>query len=142
MRLEDAVSMRRSQTNRPLVLVVDDDPRHGQLLNLLEENLEIKVFNVHSCEEALKAVKKNSFDLVLMDYSMPDKNGIDCTKCLKKVFVENSQTPSIIAVTGHASESVKQICLDSGMDDFIAKPFTINALQAIIDKHLPVLEDN
>ena len=126
----------RSQNARPLVLVVDDEPRHGQLLNLLEENLAIRVFNVHSCEEALNAVKENQFDLILMDYSMPEKNGIDCVKCLKKVITDADALP-VIAVTGHASDEVKAICLNSGMDDFLAKPFTINALQAMIDKHLP-----
>jgi two-component system sensor histidine kinase/response regulator len=133
--------MRRSQTSRPLVLVVDDDPRHGQLLNLLEENLEIKVFNVHSCEEALSAVKENSFDLILMDYSMPERDGVECTKCIKEIF-GGSQILPIIAVTGHASDEVKQICLESGMDDFLTKPFTINALQAMIDKHLESNVDN
>jgi len=133
--------MRRSQNNRPLVLVVDDDPRHGQLLNLLEENLAIKVFNVHTCEDALTAVKENSFDLILMDYSMPERDGIECTKCLREIFATAEILP-IIAVTGHASDEVKQICLDSGMDDFLAKPFTINALQAMIDKHLDLNADN
>ncbi|MDR3612438.1 MAG: response regulator [Candidatus Obscuribacterales bacterium] len=133
--------MRRSQNSRPLVLVVDDDPRHGQLLNLLEENLAIKVFNVHSCEEALSAVKENSFDLILMDYSMPERDGVDCTKCLKEIFATSEILP-IIAVTGHASDEVKRICLDSGMDDFLTKPFTINALQAMIDKHLALNADN
>jgi CheY-like chemotaxis protein len=120
---------------------VDDDPRHGQLLNLLEENLAIKVFNVHSCHEALSAIKGNNFDLILMDYAMPELNGVECTRRLKEFFDKTEVRP-IIAITGHASDEVKQICLDSGMDDFLAKPFTINALQAIIDKHLEVNEVN
>lgn len=135
------MSFRRSQISRPLVLVVDDDPRHGQLLNLLEENLAIKVFNVHSCAEALDAVKENQFDLILMDYSMPEKNGIECVKCIKRVNT-GAETLPVIAVTGHASDEVKEICLSSGMDDFLAKPFTINALQAMIDKHLPANASN
>ena len=93
-----------------------------------------------SSSEALNAVEENNFDLVLMDYQMPDVDGIECTRCLKELFAESKKQLPIIGVTAHASNDVKKKCLDSGMQDFLPKPFTIVALQAVLNKHLDRLQ--
>jgi two-component system, sensor histidine kinase len=73
--------------------------------------------------EALEALKKNSFDLILMDIQMPEMNGHTATKKIRSEFESPKNQTPIIAMSAHAAESDIQISKLSGMDDYITKPF-------------------
>jgi CheY-like chemotaxis protein len=125
----------RSQKRRPMVLVVDDDESHQKLLALLADRLEITAFIASSCREAVEALEMFSFDLVLMDYRMPEVDGYACTKKIRALREHSKRIP-IIAVTAHVTLESKLQAIDAGLDDFLPKPFTLEQLKEKIDQWL------
>lgn len=70
--------------------------------------------------EALQALEKRPYDVILMDIKMPNMNGITAAKEIRKLWPNNG--PKIIALTAYALAGDKERCLEAGMDDYIAKP--------------------
>jgi len=116
---------------RPLVLVVDDDENHQKLMLLLAEQLGIQTHIAVSCHQAIDALQTISFDVILMDYRMPEVDGVLCTQRIRTL-----QAPAkvpIVAVTAHATPSNREIFKIAGLDDVLEKPFTLEQLQEKLD---------
>jgi CheY-like chemotaxis protein len=111
-----------------MVLVVDDHESQRALFKLLADRLDITVHTVASAAEALEAVETYRFDAILMDVQMPVMNGFECTQAMRKQMKD--YTP-IIAVTVFPGDREK--CLDSGMDDYLPKPFELAELRDKLD---------
>lgn len=105
----------------PRILLVEDNPHNIRLIEQLMEDVseDIVLVKATSGINALQITKDNEFDLVLMDISLPDMNGIEITKELKKN--KSFENTPFIVVTAHAmaeeEETYKQI-----FDDYISKP--------------------
>jgi CheY-like chemotaxis protein len=87
---------------------------------------------------AVEHFKASRPDLVLMDVSMPEMNGLEATAAIRAAEREAGdgvRTP-IIGVTAHAMTGDREMCLDAGMDDYMPKPISANALQAKIAEWL------
>ncbi|HSH12925.1 MAG TPA: response regulator, partial [Desulfurivibrionaceae bacterium] len=82
-------------------------------------------------------IASTDFDLVLMDMEMPEMDGLEATRLIRKKAGAATRHLPIIAMTAHALESYRQQCLAAGMDDFISKPFEKNVLLQVISHHLP-----
>ena len=121
---------------KPLVLVVDDDSVHHRLFRLIADRLHVTATLVSSGEEALRILETESFDLILMDCKMPGIDGYECTARIRKLESEYSNIP-IIAVTACVLPSDRERCMQSGMNDFLGKPFTLEDLNAKINQWLP-----
>lgn len=117
----------RQEQCKPLVLVVDDHAGHLKLLRLLAERLGVTVHTVSTAAQAIEALQLFSFDIILMDYRMPDVDGLMCTRLIRRMK-ENTSTIPIIAVTASVLPEDRAACLESGMDDFLPKPFTFEQL--------------
>ncbi|MFN0044098.1 MAG: response regulator [Alphaproteobacteria bacterium] len=76
---------------------------------------------VDNGREALEAVSSRPYDLVLMDVSMPEMDGLDATRAIRALSGDVRRIP-IIAMTAHAMESDREICLAAGMNDYVTKP--------------------
>jgi CheY-like chemotaxis protein len=124
----------RKSEGKPLVLVVDDDPRHHKLLELLADQLGIAFHMTTSCGQAVEALSMFSFDLILMDYRMPEVDGIVCTQRIRSMS-KIDRIP-IIAITAHVVKGSKEECLAAGMDDFLGKPFTLEELHQKLNQWL------
>jgi CheY-like chemotaxis protein len=83
--------------------------------------------------EALQALERQSYDLILMDIMMPELDGLEATKVIRQRWPVDG--PRIIAVTAYALKYSKTMCLDAGMDDYISKPFQIEELAEMVRKH-------
>ena len=89
-------------------------------------------------KDALEAVKNNTFDIILMDLQMPEMNGYDATTAIRNgAHGKCKPEIPIIALTADAFEETKMRVLQTGMNDFITKPFKQDELFTKIVKHLP-----
>jgi CheY-like chemotaxis protein/HPt (histidine-containing phosphotransfer) domain-containing protein len=86
--------------------------------------------------EALDALEKQDFDVVLMDCQMPVMDGFSATAELRRREGEGTRMP-VIALTANATHEGRDACLAAGMDDYLAKPFTRTALRAVLARWLP-----
>ncbi len=122
------------------VLLVEDNPLNQQVGQGLLARRGIEVSIASSGTEALQALNEKHFDLVLMDIQMPDMNGYEVTRELRK-NPQLAEVP-VVAMTAHATEDARQTCLDAGMNDFISKPIEPERLYSVLDHYLslPVAE--
>jgi len=85
--------------------------------------------------EALKKITEEHYNIVLMDMQMPEMDGVTATIEILKFYQVNSLPPPIIiGCTANAMQSDRKICLNAGMKDFLAKPFTLDDLRTIMIK--------
>ena len=97
----------------------------------LQDNLEFEGYEVNCAEdgeEALEQIKKNSYDLIILDVMMPKMSGFDVCKAARKIGIE---TP-IILLTAKGEEIDKVLGLELGADDYVTKPFSLRELLARI----------
>lgn len=81
--------------------------------------------------EALEAFKNGEFDLVLTDWNMPNKNGLDVIQGIREI----NQTVPIIMVTTEAEKSQVLKAIQAGVSDYLVKPFTADTLRQKLEKH-------
>jgi two-component system sensor histidine kinase/response regulator len=84
-------------------------------------------------QEAVDAVRREPFDLVLMDVQMPVMGGFDATRRIREEEISPAHLP-IIAMTAHALKGDREACLEAGMDDYIAKPIKMHELMGVIQR--------
>ncbi|MBQ7477748.1 MAG: HD domain-containing protein [Selenomonadaceae bacterium] len=111
---------------KPLILAVDDDQ---VTLHMMEKTLEgtAEIIKKRSGVDALEYLSHSSVDLVLLDYKMPDMNGIEVLKCMK--HREETKNVPVIVLTADANMELETEVFRSGAVDFIRKPFVAMALQ-------------
>jgi CheY-like chemotaxis protein len=120
--------------HRPLrILVVEDNAVNQQLALLLLEKLGYRADVAGNGVEALEALERQPYDLVLMDVEMPEMDGLEATRRIHKRW-PREQRPHIVAVTANAMEGERELCLQAGMDDYITKPIRMEALTAAVEK--------
>lgn len=83
--------------------------------------------------EALKAIGHQSYDVIFMDVKMPGMDGLDATRQIRRLCSDEEQ-PKIVAITAYALADSREWCLQSGMDDYIAKPVQIEDLKAALER--------
>ena len=114
-------------------LVVDDHGVNRLLATKLLEQLSFEVAAAENGEKALQAIRASAFDLVLMDIQMPVMNGWQATHHIRKWEQSAGKTRiPIIALSAHASAADREQALASGMDGYLSKPLTPDALQAAL----------
>ncbi|MEN9587384.1 MAG: hypothetical protein RIT15_959 [Pseudomonadota bacterium] len=123
-----------SATNAP-ILLVEDHPINQKLALVLLSRLGYAVDLAQDGKQAVEAAENKSYALILMDIQMPNMNGFDATRLIRNGNGPNASTP-IVALTANAMKSDKDACLDAGMNDFITKPFTKEALVSCLRRNL------
>jgi CheY-like chemotaxis protein len=114
------------------VLLVEDNPINALLARTLLGREGCAVDHARAGEEALAAVKVGEYDLILMDMRMPGLSGVEATRRLR---AEGVTTP-VVALTANAFEEDRHACLAAGMNDFLVKPLSPEALRAVLARHL------
>jgi PAS domain S-box-containing protein len=116
------------------VLIAEDNFINSQLATRLIAKQGHSAVVVESGREALNALDRESFDLVLMDVQMPDMDGIEATSAIREQERITGEHLPIIAMTAHAMSGDRERCLDAGMDAYITKPVDAQKLfDAIAD---------
>ena len=125
----------RPEFKRPLhILLAEDNPvnrmvtvhvlkKHGHEVTVAGNGLEV-----------LSALKKDRFDLILMDVQMPNMDGCEATEVIRKRERKKGMHIPIIAMTAHAMKGDRERCLQAGMDDYVSKPLKSDQLLETIDR--------
>jgi two-component system, sensor histidine kinase len=119
------------------ILLVEDNPVNQVVSRAMLEYLGCQTDIAGNGREALEAFSRIPYDLILMDCQMPEMDGYEATRAIREKEATGSgdrslsHTP-IIALTAHAMEGDRQICLDAGMDDYLSKPYKPNDLYSVL----------
>ena len=113
------------------ILVADDNPTNQQVAKLLLARRGYRVDVVGDGHEALRALEKRRYDLVLMDVLMPNMDGLKATREIHRL-VEKRFRPQVVAMTASAMQGDREQCLDAGMVDFLTKPINEEELESIL----------
>lgn len=114
------------------ILVVDDNPINNLLMQDMLENLGANVLTAESGSEALQIVQNNMVDLIFMDVQMPEMDGLEATRALRK----QSILIPIVAFSANAYKEDIAKSINAGMNDYLCKPFTNSELIAVLKKWL------
>lgn len=117
---------------RPRVLVVEDDSASSKAAEGILEGLDCDVTTAPNGRAAIAASEQKSFDLILMDVQMPEMDGLEATRHLRRH--NRFKDLPIIAMTGHATTEDRARCLAAGMDDHLAKPLSTKAVKKAIHR--------
>jgi CheY-like chemotaxis protein len=117
-----------------MVLIIDDREDQRNLFQAIVRRLGLGAHVVSSWEEAEASLETVCFDAVLMDVQMPDIDGIEATRRLRELDKISGRHTPIIAVTAKAMAGDREECLLAGMDDYLAKPFSIEQLKSVIER--------
>ncbi len=131
---------RTVNSDRPLrILLVEDNPINQEMTKLMLDNLGVTTELANNGLEALAAVRESQYDLILMDCQMPRMDGFATTRAIRALATERDGLVGlpIVALTAHAMQGDRELCLAAGMDDYIAKPFTQEELRAMLGRWLP-----
>ncbi len=120
------------------VLVAEDNPVNQLLVRRILERSGCRVTLADNGQAALDALAEGEVDVVLMDVQMPVMDGLEATRRIRQAESETGGHVPVIALTAHAMKSDRERCLAAGMDDHIAKPFTMDQLRAVVAKHAPL----
>jgi len=122
------------QSNIPLkVLVADDDLISQKVAARLLEKGGCHVTVVGDGEAVVETVKRESFDLILMDIQMPRMNGLEATGCIREMEKGSGRRVPILAMTANAMKGDRERCLALGMDGYISKPIRTRELYDAIE---------
>lgn len=115
-----------NETHR--VLLAEDNEFNRMLIERVLRTLNCEVDLAPTGREAVRKFHQGRYDLVLMDCHMPDLDGLEATRQIRSQEGPNRRVP-IVAVTAGTVPGARQACLNAGMDDFIAKPFSLSTLR-------------
>ena len=136
--IEDNAQLKVNVKETSKALVVEDNLINQRLIQILLQEYNIEVSTASNGVQAVDMCQKNRYDLVFMDIDMPEKNGIIATKEIKEAINPNGNTP-IVALTAMAMEGDREMLLEAGLDDYIAKPLTREKLERILITYLKVI---
>ena len=118
------------------ILLVEDNLLNQKIVLF---NLKKKKYNVTAVVDGKKAVEaylSDKFDLILMDIMLPEMDGYEVTRFIRKKEKNINNHVPIIALTANALENDRDKCINAGMDDYLAKPFTEQELYSVMNKFL------
>jgi len=119
------------------VLVVDDNIMNLKVVEGLLRKYSIKVTAASSGEEALSQVESKDCDIIFMDHMMPGMDGIECMHRIREKQGSYYGKVPIVALTANAIAGSKEMFLEEGFDDFVAKPIDNAVLEDVLRKYIP-----
>jgi len=116
------------------VLVVEDDPVNQEVAATILRRLGCRVDAADGGPQAIDMAKKNPYDLIFMDCQMPQMDGLQATTEIRRQESANNHRAWIVAMTAHTLAEDRQRCFESGMDDYLAKPATLEDFEAALNR--------
>ena len=118
------------------IILADDNPVNRKVAVSLLKRLGYEVDSTSSAQDLLEHLRRDVYDLVFMDVQMPEMDGLEATRHIRRELPSTSQ-PRIVAMTAAAFPEDRARCLDAGMDDYVAKPFGTEELASVLRRARP-----
>ncbi|HET8934060.1 MAG TPA: response regulator [Polyangiales bacterium] len=118
------------------LLLAEDNRTNQQVALAILHKIGLHCDVVENGRHALEALRKNHYDLVLMDLQMPEMGGIDAARAIRAETTLANRSVPIIAVTARVMKGDREECLAAGIDDYVSKPLTPHALVQMVEKWL------
>lgn len=118
------------------ILVVDDNAINLTVVKGLLGPLQMKIDTALSGKDAVLKVTDKRYDIIFMDHMMPEMDGVETTRVIRRMLGENGQVP-IIALTANAVEGTAEMFISEGMNDFVTKPIEMRVIVSKLRKWLP-----
>jgi len=119
------------------ILLAEDNATNQKLALRLLARMGYQADVAASGLEVLDALKRQLYDVVLMDIQMPEMDGLEATRQIRRELSETRQ-PRVIAMTANAMQGDREMCLAAGMDDYVSKPIRIEELVEALSKSRPL----
>ncbi len=119
------------------ILIVDDNPINLKVAVGLMRPYHMQVITADSAKAAISMLRSKDFHIVFMDHMMPETDGVEATRLIREMDDEYYRTLPIIALTANAVNGVREMFINAGMNDFIAKPIELSALDRALKAWLP-----
>jgi len=131
--VEETPKPKERDWKEKVILVAEDEESNFTFLEHVLKRTGVRLLHAKNGQEAVNLAKTEKVDLILMDIRMPGMDGYEATEIIKK---ENRSIP-IIAQTAYALKGEKELSMDAGCDDYIAKPIDITELMGLLSKYMP-----
>jgi len=131
--------MLRKAIRPACILIAEDDESNRKVTSAMLRHLGYRADAVSNGREALRALKNQHYDIILMNLCMPEMGGLEASRLIRK-NCPLSQQPKIIALTAYILPNSREMCIEAGMNDFMPKPFKVNELEKILNKHMRIIE--
>jgi PAS domain S-box-containing protein len=118
------------------ILIAEDNSVNQRLAVSLLKKIGYRADVAGNGVEALEALERQPYDVVLMDVQMPEMDGLEATRRIHQRW-PGAERPYVIAATANAMQEEKQACFVAGMDDYLSKPIRINELMAALGRSKP-----
>ena len=119
------------------VLVVDDEPMNRRVAEEIFKRYQMQVQTAESGRMAIDLCEREDFDLVFLDHMMPEMDGIETLKRLRKIHTDSGRGLTVIAFTANAVSGAREMFLEEGFDEFVSKPVEHSELEHVLRKVLP-----
>ncbi len=113
------------------ILLAEDNLINQKLAERVLEVFGYSIDIAENGQQAIEMMHLKSYDLILMDVMMPEMDGLEATREIRRIIPKAMQ-PVIIAVTANALKGDRELCLDAGMNDYISKPINTQELRDLL----------
>lgn len=128
---------RTPATPQGSILLAEDNAVNQEVTLGMLEVLGCTATAVENGRRAISLLASQPFSVILMDCQMPEMDGFEATRVIRKQEENTGRRIPIVALTAHALQGDRELCLAVGMDDYLSKPFTIEQLRTVIHRWLP-----
>jgi CheY-like chemotaxis protein len=130
---ERPVAQNLAQDHPLRILVAEDNAVNQKLALRLLEKMGYRADVAGNGLEAVEALDRQTYDVILMDVQMPEMDGLEATKEIVARWPADKR-PAIIAMTANVMEGDRETALEAGMDDYVAKPIRVEELAAALSR--------
>ncbi len=114
------------------VLIAEDSSVIQNLTRKILQAQNFEIFSAKNGKQVIDMIKKDDYDIILMDINMPIMNGIECTKQIRAMEEENKKDIPIVAITGNAMNYTLEEFKEAGINDYLQKPLNFDTLVEVV----------